>query len=98
MRVPTAVIAFALALASTAVASADNYPSRTVTMVVPFAAGGPTDTIARIMSDHMKDTLGQPVVIENVTGAGSTIGLGRVAGAQPDGYIIYVGNLSLIHI
>jgi tripartite-type tricarboxylate transporter receptor subunit TctC len=94
MRVPTAAIAFALALASIAVASADNYPSRPVTMVVPFAAGGPTDTIARIVSDHMKDTLGQPVVIETVTGAGSTIGVGRVAGAQPDGYMIYVGNWS----
>ena len=92
MRVPTAVIAFALALASAAGASADNYPSRPVTMVVPFAAGGPTDTIARIIGEHMKDTLGQPVVIESVTGAGATIGVGRVAGAAPDGYMIQVGN------
>ena len=65
-------------------------------MVVPFPAGGPTDTVARILSDHMKDTLGQPVLVENVTGAGATIGLGRVAAAAPDGYTIIVGNWSAI--
>ena len=74
MRMPTAVITFALALASIAGASADNYPSKQVTIVVPFPAGGPTDTVARILADHMKDTLGQPMLVENVTGAGATIG------------------------
>lgn len=92
MRVPTAVIAFALALASIAGASADTYPSKPITVVVPFPAGGPTDTIARILSDHLKDTVGQPLLVENVTGAGATIGLGRVAAAAPDGYTIIVGN------
>jgi tripartite-type tricarboxylate transporter receptor subunit TctC len=91
---PTAVITFALALASIAGASADNYPSKQVTIVVPFPAGGPTDTVARILADHLKDTLGQPMLVENVTGAGATIGLGRVAAAAPDGYTIIVGNWS----
>jgi tripartite-type tricarboxylate transporter receptor subunit TctC len=59
---------------------------------VPFPAGGPTDTIARIMGDHMKGTLGQPFIIENVTGAGSTIGTGRAVQATADGYTVYVGN------
>jgi tripartite-type tricarboxylate transporter receptor subunit TctC len=65
-----------------------NYPSRPVTIVVPFAAGGPTDTLARIVADGMKATLGQPIVIENVSGAGGTIGVGRVARATPDGHTI----------
>jgi tripartite-type tricarboxylate transporter receptor subunit TctC len=92
MRMPTAVIAFALALASIAGASADTYPSRPITVVVPFPAGGPTDTIARILADHMKDTVGQPLLVENVTGAGATIGLGRVVAAAPDGYTVIIGN------
>jgi tripartite-type tricarboxylate transporter receptor subunit TctC len=96
MRLPTVAIALALALASTLGASADTYPSRPVTIVVPFAAGGPTDTIARIMAEHMKDTLGQPLLIENVAGGGATIGVGRVVGATPDGHTILVGNWSSI--
>jgi tripartite-type tricarboxylate transporter receptor subunit TctC len=73
-------------------AGAQNYPTRPITLIVPFPAGGPTDTIARIMGDHMKGTLGQPLIIENVTGAGSTIGTGRAVQAAPDGYTLYVGN------
>ena len=73
-------------------AGAQTYPSRSITLVVPFPAGGPTDTVARIMGDHMKGTLGQPLIVENVTGAGSTIGTGRVVQAAPDGYTLYVGN------
>ena len=56
----------------------ETYPSRPITIIVPFPAGGPTDTMARIMADHMKDTLGQTILVENVTGAGATIGVGRV--------------------
>jgi tripartite-type tricarboxylate transporter receptor subunit TctC len=87
---------FALALLSlmafAGTAGAQNYPTRPITLVVPFPAGGPTDTIARIMGDHMKGTLGQPLIVENVTGAGSTIGTGRAVQAAPDGYTLYVGN------
>jgi tripartite-type tricarboxylate transporter receptor subunit TctC len=75
-------------------ATAQDYPTRPVTMVVPFAAGGPTDTIARIMAERMRAPLGQPVLVENVSGAGGSIGVGRVARAAPDGYTVSVGNLS----
>src|SRR6266849_5075724 len=70
------------------------YPSRPITIVVPFAPGGPTDTIGRIMAERMRGSLGQPVIIENVGGAGGSIGVGRVARAAPDGYTISIGNLS----
>src|SRR4030081_2334413 len=66
-------------------------PSRSITMVVPFAAGGPVDTLARIVAERMRTSLGQPVVIENVTGAGGSIGTGRVARAVPDGYTLVLG-------
>jgi tripartite-type tricarboxylate transporter receptor subunit TctC len=74
---------------STAVAQ--DYPTRPITMVVPFASGGPVDTYARILSERMRVSLGQPVVIENVAGAGGSIGVGRVARAAPDGYTIVIG-------
>jgi len=61
------------------VARAQSYPSRPVTIVVPFPAGGPTDALARILAEHMRTSLGQPVMIENVSGAGGSIGVGRVA-------------------
>jgi tripartite-type tricarboxylate transporter receptor subunit TctC len=76
-----------------AAASAQVYPSRPITMIVPFPAGGPTDTIARILSGRMSASLGQPVIVENVTGAAGTIGAGRVALATPDGYMLCVGFL-----
>ena len=69
------------------------YPTRPITMVVPFPAGGPTDTVGRIVAERMRVSLGQPIIIENVTGAGGTIGVGRVARAAPDGYILSVGYL-----
>jgi tripartite-type tricarboxylate transporter receptor subunit TctC len=72
-------------------AVADIYPSRPVTMIVPFAAGGPTDTLARIVSERMRSSIGQPIIIENVTGAAGTLGVGRVARAAPDGYTIGIG-------
>ena len=75
-------------------ALAQTFPSRPITMIVPFAAGGPGDTRARILAEHMRGTLGQPVVVENVTGAGGSIGVGRVAQAPGDGYTLSVGNWS----
>jgi tripartite-type tricarboxylate transporter receptor subunit TctC len=69
------------------------YPNRPITIVVPFAAGGPTDVLARILGQHMSQTLGQQIVIENVTGGGGSIGAARVAKAAPDGYTMVMGNL-----
>jgi tripartite-type tricarboxylate transporter receptor subunit TctC len=73
-------------------AAAQAFPSRPVTMIVPLAVGGSTDVIARIVAEGMRSTLGQPVVVENVTGAGGTLGVGRVARAAPDGYTISLGQ------
>ena len=87
-------LAFALTIAASALALAQSYPSRPITIIVPFAPGGPTDTIARIMAERMKLSLGQPVVIENVGGAGGSIGVGRAVRAPPDGYTISIGNSS----
>ncbi len=70
------------------IARAESYPSRPITVIVPFAAGGPLDIAGRILTASMQETLGQPVIIENVSGAGGTIGLARVARADPDGYTI----------
>jgi tripartite-type tricarboxylate transporter receptor subunit TctC len=81
------------ALISTA-AIADTYPSRPITMVVPFAAGGPTDTLARIVGERMRVSLGQTVIIENTTGAAGSIGVGRVARAPADGYTVGIGHWS----
>ncbi len=73
-------------------AGAQNYPTRPITMIVPYAAGGPTDVIARIVADQMRVALGQPVIIENVTGASASIGMGRLARVAPDGYTIGMGT------
>jgi len=73
-------------------AAAQTYPARPITIIVPFAAGGPTDVLARVLGDHIRADLGQPVLIENVTGAGGSIGVGRVAAAAPDGYTISAGH------
>src|SRR5216683_1771571 len=87
------VVALALALcAETAGVQAQIYPSRPVTLVVPFPPGGSTDTTARIIGDAMRPALGQPVVIENVGGANGSIALTRVARAAPDGYTIDIGQ------
>ena len=73
-------------------AHADNYPSRPITLIVPFPPGGSTDVAARIMADKMGAALGQPVIVENVGGAGGSIGVGRLARATPDGYTIDIGQ------
>src|SRR5260221_791590 len=79
-------------LAGIASAGAQTYPFHPVTMIVPFAAGGPMDTVARVVADGMRASLGQPVTIENVVGAGGSIGSGRVAHAAPDGFTISYGG------
>jgi len=84
-------LAFATTLATISPATAQVYPSRPITMVVPFPAGGAFDTVGRIMADRMKASLGQPVIVENVGGAAGNIGVGRVARASPDGYTLVLG-------
>ena len=74
-------------------ASAQSYPSKPITIVVPFAAGGPADTLARQLGERMKTSLGQPIVVENVAGAAGATGVGRVVRAAPDGYTIGIGHL-----
>lgn len=93
MRCLLCVLA-AIAVFTATGATAQPYPSKPITIVVPFAAGGPTDTLARIMADRMSRTLGQTVVVDNTTGAAGTIGVGRVARAAPDGYTIGIGHWS----
>ena len=86
-------LAAALAiLAGIAGAAAQTYPSRPITLIVPFPAGGSTDAVGRILVERMRTSLGQPIVIENVGGAGGSIGVGRVARAAPDGYTIDIGQ------
>jgi tripartite-type tricarboxylate transporter receptor subunit TctC len=93
-RFVMAMIAVAATSGFTGSAEAQSFPSRPITMIVPFAAGGPTDVIARIIGERMGQSLGQPVVIENVTGAGGTIAAGRVARAAPDGYTLDLATWS----
>src|SRR3954454_19526848 len=80
-------------LALTAPGSAQTWPTRPVAMVIPFAAGGPTDVLGRIMGQRMSEILGQQVVVENVGGAGGMIGVQRVARADPDGYQFVLGTV-----
>jgi tripartite-type tricarboxylate transporter receptor subunit TctC len=87
-------LAFVFVAASIVSAQAENYPSRPITIVVPTTAGGPPDTIARILGERMKSMLGQPIIVENVTGAGGTIGIARVVRAEPDGYTVSIGHLN----
>ena len=85
----------AIALAAGAMlapAAAQTFPTRSISMIVPYPAGGVTDGLARLLADHMKSSLGQPVIVENVGGAGGSIGAGRVARAAPDGYTTLLGN------
>jgi len=102
MRILISAVAVCAALASIGIATAQTYPTRPITLIVPYPAGGPTDTAGRIMAERMRVSLGQPVVIENVTGASGSIGTGRVARATSDGYTLglgiwntHVGNAAL---
>jgi tripartite-type tricarboxylate transporter receptor subunit TctC len=83
----------ALGLAAGIAAAQADYPGRPITLIVPFAAGAPTDVMARIVSDHMSRTLGQPIIIENMVGAGGTAASTRAARANPDGYTIEMGHM-----
>jgi tripartite-type tricarboxylate transporter receptor subunit TctC len=87
-----AVLAAALALSVTS-ANAQGYPTRPVTIIVPFAAGGPTDIVARIVAEYYSKTLGQQFIVENIAGAGGTTGITRAAQAKPDGYTIAMGHM-----
>jgi tripartite-type tricarboxylate transporter receptor subunit TctC len=87
------VAAIVLAAALLPLAARADYPERPITVVVPFAAGGTTDIVARLIADPMSRTLGQTVVVENQVGAGGTVGVTRVKNAKPDGYTILLGNL-----
>ena len=93
MRMPFTFIAtLAAAVLGAGAATAQVYPSRPITMVVPFPPGGSTDVLGRILAERMKVSLGQSVIIENVGGAAGVLGVGRVARAAPDGYTIDVGQ------
>jgi tripartite-type tricarboxylate transporter receptor subunit TctC len=87
------VLAVLAALAFTGAAGAEKYPSHPITVIVPFSAGGPSDAMMRILAERMKQTLGETVLIENVTGAGGSIGVGRTVRSPPDGYTIGFGHL-----
>jgi len=92
-RFVAVVVALSFAvLASAVTARADSFPSRPITIVVPYPAGGPTDTIARLLAQRMQKPLGQPVVVINISGGGGSIGVGRVAHSPPDGYMLSIGH------
>jgi tripartite-type tricarboxylate transporter receptor subunit TctC len=90
----TSAVVLAAMLGGIVDADAQSYPARPITVIVGYAAGGPTDTIARIVTERMKSALGQSILVENVTGASGSIGTGRVARATPDGYTISIGDWS----
>jgi tripartite-type tricarboxylate transporter receptor subunit TctC len=92
MKLTTLAVVLAAGLGCIASAHGQAYPSRPVTIIVPFPAGGPNDTLARILAERMRTSLGQTVIVENVTGAGASIGVGRAAQAAPDGYTLSIGN------
>src|SRR4051794_20073031 len=83
----------AIGLVAAPAAAQSDYPRRPITMIVPFAAGGPTDVVARIVSEHMSRTLGQQVIVENVVGAAGTTASTRTMRANPDGYTIEMGHM-----
>ena len=86
------LVAGSAILGAAAPAASQSYPSRPITLIVPFGAGGPVDTLARTLIEPMRLSLGQPVLIENVTGAVGHIGVGRAVRAAPDGYTVSIGN------
>jgi tripartite-type tricarboxylate transporter receptor subunit TctC len=96
-KLATSIVAGS-ALLSAPVVAQGAFPSRPVTMVIPFAAGGPTDTVSRLIAQAMSADLGQPVVVENVGGAGGTLGAQRVANARPDGHIVLLHHIGMATI
>src|SRR5579864_9367982 len=93
MRLLQLLLITMTALGHAELALAEGFPSHSITVIVQFSAGGPTDTLGRIMAERMGAALAQTVVIENVTGAGGSIGVGRVARAAPDGYTLILGHI-----
>jgi tripartite-type tricarboxylate transporter receptor subunit TctC len=93
MRKFAVIAALAACIGWTGTAAAQKYPDRPITMIIPFAAGGPTDVLGRTMAQRMSEILGQQVIVENVGGAGGSIGSSRVAKAQPDGYTFVLGTV-----
>jgi len=91
-RLLTILAAILLGAASTSIAAAQNYPTRPITMIVPFPAGGATDTLARFLAEQLRPLLGQPVVIENVGGAAGSLGVGRAVRSAADGYTLSIGT------
>jgi tripartite-type tricarboxylate transporter receptor subunit TctC len=89
------LLAAAMAAFAFPAAAQDDYPNRPITFVVPFSAGGPTDTVTRLIAEPMSKTLGQQIVVQNVTGAGGTLGAGEVAAAQPDGYTVLMHHIGM---
>jgi tripartite-type tricarboxylate transporter receptor subunit TctC len=87
------IVSMAATMLLAVTAAAQDYPSRPITMIVPFAAGGPTDALARIIAEPMRRELGQTIIIENVTGAGGSIGVGRAVRSPADGYTLSIGHL-----
>jgi tripartite-type tricarboxylate transporter receptor subunit TctC len=94
IRLAAVATAALVAAAGPSAAGAERYPSRPITLNVPYAAGGPLDVVVRIVADGLRATLGQSVVVENITGAGGSIGVGRAVRAVPDGYTVSTGNWS----
>jgi tripartite-type tricarboxylate transporter receptor subunit TctC len=88
------LVAGIFGLASTGMALAQSYPTHPITVIVPFAAGGPTDTLARVLAQRMTVKLGQSVIVENVSGASGSTAVGRVARSSPDGYKLSIGNIT----
>lgn len=93
MKILKIALVIAAMLGNISLAAAQAYPSRTISLIVGFSAGGPSDTLARVVAERMTRALGQTVVVENVTGAGGSIGVGRVVRAAPDGYTIGIGHV-----
>jgi tripartite-type tricarboxylate transporter receptor subunit TctC len=89
------LLAAVMAAVAFPAAAQDDYPNRPITFVVPFSAGGPTDTVTRLIAEPMSKALGQQIVVQNVTGAGGTLGAGEVAAAQPDGYTVLMHHIGM---
>ena len=94
-KLALAILVFAAILVGNRTATAQVYPSKPITLIVPFAAGGPTDALARLLGQRMSEVIKQPIIIENVGGAGSMLGTARAAKAPPDGYTILINDLAL---